>query len=87
MVGAAPACATEIPTGALLHRGIHPSVDWRFFPVNYGNNYPLQAHLVLLLLAHHLGGVVEQWRNGNCSSEILAPPWAALLCGECSSQS
>jgi hypothetical protein len=33
-------------------------------PNNYGNSYLLLARLVLLLLAHHLGGVVGHCRSG-----------------------
>jgi hypothetical protein len=32
--------AEEFLIRALLHRGIHPSADWIFFPANYGNNPP-----------------------------------------------
>jgi hypothetical protein len=86
LLGLCQACATEILTGALFHRGIHPNVDWLFFLANYGN-CPLQAHHVLLILSDRWGGVFGLWRSGNCSPGILALSWAALLRGGSSSRS
>jgi hypothetical protein len=43
--------AEEFLIGALLHRGIHPSADWIFFPANYGNNPPVGSSCSTLIVA------------------------------------
>jgi hypothetical protein len=43
--------AEEFLTSALLHRGIHPSMDWIFFTANYGNNPPVGSTCSTLIVA------------------------------------
>jgi hypothetical protein len=76
--------AEEFLIGALLHRGFHPSVDWIFFPANYGNNPPVGSSCSTLIVAQsgrRIQALSQQELLARYLSAVagLNAPWLELV--------